>query len=763
MRVKTIIKTALISAVSIPLIVIIAVGTSGCAALFPRHRLLDERLATIPHASAPISYPVTIHWNDQQIPFIEASTDRDLAFSLGVVHAHLREAQMTILKRISQGRLAEMVGPLATNIDHALRILDFGRAVDDTEQRLPPTTREFLEAFVDGLNYHQQHALTEPPEFGLLGLSREPWSVKDILRMSRVAGTDINWLVYFNLLSINDPTERASAWRAILALGAESMTSFKANDEVKTLGALLSSNSRSGSNAFAISPSRSLSGGAILASDPHLGLRLPNFWLLLGMKSPSYHAVGMMIPGVPIMGLGRNECLAWGGTNMRANSSELYDVSDLPREQITARKVTINQRLWLPADREIRNSPYGPILTDASFFQDKGLPEIALKWMGHEPTDEISAFLKVTRACSPAEFRSAFETFGVSGQNMLFATTKGEIGQVLAATLPRRTSYPPPSPIRKPSDTSVHWDERDTALSLPWIVNPREGFVASSNNKPTHQGPPVGFLFSPNDRVERLQSLISEGGKLSLDEIKRIQRDVVSVPAKDLARFFGKRSSLENLDSSHQRAVQELQRWDGSYASSSAGALTFEVFLDSLVEDLSVRHAFPEFVNSFDQWGVIVGFLRPAFERLPQDSHREALTTALAHAEDALRRYQNWGGLHRLSVGHPLAGVPVLGRFFVVSEYPASGSRETVLKSSHRLQSKRHNASFGSQSRFIADLSSPNENYFVLLGGQDGWLGSENYADQVPAFMKGEYLRIPLEVSEVDRAFKRKITFSSLP
>ena len=50
---------------------------------------------------------------------------------------------------------------------------------------------------------------------------------------------------------------------------------------------------------------RSRSGGAILANDPHLGIFLPNAWLIVGLKSPSYHAVGLMAPGLPIFAIGR--------------------------------------------------------------------------------------------------------------------------------------------------------------------------------------------------------------------------------------------------------------------------------------------------------------------------------------------------------------------------------------------------------------------------------------------------------------------------
>src|SRR5215469_11718895 len=54
---------------------------------------IEERLAMLPRAGAPVERPVTIRWNRHQVPFIIAESDRDLAAALGVVHAHLRLGQ----------------------------------------------------------------------------------------------------------------------------------------------------------------------------------------------------------------------------------------------------------------------------------------------------------------------------------------------------------------------------------------------------------------------------------------------------------------------------------------------------------------------------------------------------------------------------------------------------------------------------------------------------------------------------------------------
>src|SRR5579871_4822313 len=69
-----------------------------------------ERLAMMPASGAPLSQPVSVWFDEHQIPFIEAETDEDLAVALGVVHAHLRLAQMELMRRATQGRLAELIG-----------------------------------------------------------------------------------------------------------------------------------------------------------------------------------------------------------------------------------------------------------------------------------------------------------------------------------------------------------------------------------------------------------------------------------------------------------------------------------------------------------------------------------------------------------------------------------------------------------------------------------------------------------------------------
>ena len=99
--------------------------------------------------------------------------------------------------------------------------------------------------------------------------------------------------------------------------------------------------------------------------------------------------------------------------------------------------------------------------------------------------------------------------------------------------------------------------------------------------------------------------------------------------------------------------------------------------------------------------------------------------------------------------------LPVLGRAFVLGSYPVGGSRETPMKSGHGLVTGPHEVSFGSMARQISDMADPDSNWFTLFGGQDGWLGSAAFADQVPLWRERRGIRMPLRPETVAAEFPR--------
>ncbi len=727
----------------------------GCALLapLPEPTTLSERLSMIPGKGAPIAGRTVIHWDRHQIPFIEAESDEDAAVALGLVHAHLRLGQMEVLRRVSQGRIAEMGGPLATDIDYGVRLLDFDRAVADIEAQLPAETRAWLEGFVKGINHYQENVKRLPLEFEVLGLEREPWRVADILTFGRLAGADVNWLVWFNILKLRSREDWPRIWERLVENGSESTPSFEVAREQALLGRLLAGLSRSGSNSFAIAPGKTRDGGAILANDPHLGIFAPNVWLIAGIKSPSYHAVGLMAPGLPIFAIGRNPWIAWGGTNMRAASSELYDVSGLAPDQIREREESIAIRWWFDRKVTVRETPWGPILSDAPQLAELTGPDFALRWSGHLASDEITAVLKASRARDFQEFRAAFTGFATPGQNMLYADARGNIGQVMAVRLPNRNGLPPEDVILSPKSREAAWQDLVGVLDLPFSLNPAKGYLASANNRPTQGETQIGYFFSPNDRVDRLSQLLEGRSDLDLDAVRTIQRDVYMESSVALRNVLLEKIAALDLAaqlSERERAVVHLLRdWDGHYRATSRGALAFELVRDAFTRQFYEISFGEQDWAAFANVGRIKSLLREDVERADPGALSRALIAALQAAAERIDDFETWGDMHRLELSHPLAFLPLVGNRYRFADLAIGGSSDTLMKTAHGTTSARHATRYGSNARHVSDLSDMDLNYFVLLGGQDGWLNSSTFLDQLRLWTQGDYIQMPLRLEKV--------------
>jgi penicillin amidase len=734
------------------LLSVVAPLMSACAALMPGRVTTQERIAAFPTRRLPLDQAVTVRWNQYQVPWIEAQTDHDLAFTLGLVHAHLRLGQMALAKRIVQGRLSESAGPSTVQIDRLLRTIDFGYAAADSEARMSPATHAWMQAFVDGLNWYQQHAASKPPEYGLLALRDEPWTIRDVLAIARLAGTDVNWLVDSRLMQARLKPDWPQTWERALAAGTDSTASFASSEQGALISHLFAGSSRSGSDAVAVAPSHSASGAALLASDPHLGMTLPNFWILVGLKSPTYHAVGLMPPGLPVLGLGRNDDIAWSGTNMHAAASDLYDVSGSAPDTVKEQQQRIGTRFWFDSKVTIRRAPPGPIVSDLSVFPGRPGETVALRWTGHEASDEIGAFLGVMRAKSADEFRQALAGYSVGGENMLCATRGGDICQVMAVHLPMRAAAAPTDLVRRVDDPAALWHGEADALTLPWALNPPTGLLASANNRAAPTPYPIGYFFPTSERVERLYALLGAKQKLSLDDLGSLQRDTLSLAALALKTALIAAIKESKAAETSSVFLEELESWDGGYEADSRGPVAFELLLYRLSQRL-YGSANGEVPATKSDWSYLVRYLPADLAARPEADRRALIEAATRGAAADSSRYRDWGDMHRLRIGHALTGVPVIGGLFVLDDYGVGGSRNTIMKTAHGLVNGRHDVTYGSQSRQLCDMSDPDRNQFVLLGGEDGWLGSANFADQVELWRKGRTITMPLTAAAVAAQF----------
>ena len=737
----------------------LALVLSSCALLapLPKQKDVAERLQAFPTRGLPLDGPVTIRWSERQIPFIEAGSDGDAAFALGLVHAHLRLGQMATMRMIARGRVSEMIGPLGVDIDHGLRTLAYARAVAEIERTMDEDALAWVRRFVDGVNHYQDTAAALPHDFSVLGLEPEPWTVQDVFATGRLAGTDVNWLVWADLLPLRARAGWSELWARLVEGGAVAVAGSGGGGVTAQAQRWLGGLSKSGSNSVAVAGHRTDTGGALIANDPHLGILVPNVWLIAGVHSPSYHAVGLMAPGLPIFAIGRNPHIAWGGTNMRAASSDLYDVSDVPASEIDERRESIGVRWWFDSDVTVRETRWGPIVTDAPLLADLDLPPLALKWTGHDASDEIGAMLAVSRARDFAAFRAAFDSFAVPGQNMLYADGEGNIGQVMAVRLPGRSG--PPADIAL--DTAAHddsWSAMSTSRDLPYSLNPESGYLVSANNRPqAATGVPVGFFFSRDDRVERMAALIEAEGAVGVETLKTLQQDVYmssSVALRDL--FVAKLDALgmsAPTEAGSKEAIARLRDWDGEYRPDSLGAVAFEQFRHGFTARFYTLLYGEDDGEAFASVGRRTALLHEDIAAADEETLRRALASGLETAAGGLDAFAGWGEMHRLSLAHPLANVPLIGGRYEFAEAGVGGSSATLMKTAHDATGDRHTVDYGSNARHISDMTDPDENYFVLLGGQDGWFNSTTMLDQWALWRRGAYVRVPLTLAEVRARF----------
>ena len=726
--------------------------------LVPPRIATKKRLESFPTEGLPIEQPVVVRWNQYQVPYIEAQSDDDLAFTLGLIHSHLRGSHISLMRLVARGRLSELAGPLAKEIDYALRLLDFPRATEQMFARMPPDTQRWITRFVDGLNHYQSLGLRRSREMRLIGLKTEPWTISDVLTVGRLMGADYNWLTFLTLLPERKEDSFADLWRHILEAGGGLSEDGISKEPAIAITKRLVSAGRAGSNSVAVAPKRSMSGAGMVATDTHLGLAMPNIWLMAGLKSPSMEVVGLMLSGLPFVCIGRTPHLAWGGTNLRAAGTDLYDVSSLPDDEIETEVTTIKMRFRGTTQRTIRRTRFGPILSDAPFFPGDKDAKIAMRWVGHEATDEVTPFLSVARARTPEEFRAAFARYGVPSQNMVFADKEGNIGQIIATTLPIRRHYPDDDFVRDATDPAEDWDGFVEAEDMPHILNPREGVLVSANNKPPPSPVPVGFNFDAGDRLNRMYDLLNSRVRISTEDLETFLCDASSPRAAGIAKQLGARIEELELGVDEAALARRLLDWDGDYAIDSSGAVAFETLLANLVPLITDGSALTGFTHYQTQWAFFVAHFQRIYDELEPARRDTLLGKAASQAARDAARHRTWGDMHRVKVAHILGSVPLIGRAFSLGDIPSEGSRQTLFKSSHGLVKDRHFSDFGSMARHISDLADEDANWFVLFGGQDDWIGSESFADQVPLWQERRYIRMPLRPESVAADFPHVTT-----
>ncbi|MBL8669226.1 MAG: penicillin acylase family protein [Alphaproteobacteria bacterium] len=781
---------------------------------------------TVGTAQLPgLSAPASITRDKDGIPWIRAASALDAWTALGFVHAQDRLTQMEMTRRFVSGRLSEVVGQRALPSDKLVRTLGLRQSAERSLAAASPDFRAVLDAYAAGVNAGvAARPGPLPIEFVLARIDWEPWTALDGLLWGKAMALQLsgNWrseLMRARLLAVlpperidelyppDDPTGpstiRASdaapgatpkAARAELGAGARTALAGLAVPRLPDLPPPF--DVAGASNVWAVAGQRTDTGGAILATDPHLGLQTPAMWYLARIEAPGLALAGATVPGVPAMVVGHNGQVAWAFTTTHADTQdfvvERVDPAD-PRRYLTPsgslpfeqRTETILSSDGPPVQLAVRATRHGPVITGLDETADDATRTVgqatgigaaallALAWPLLLETDRsMEGLVRLNLARDRQEFVTVAPLVNAPIQNVFYADRAGNIGFMAPGLIPVRESHDGRYPVTG-WDRPRIWSGYVPAAQMPSAANPPDGVLINANNRivPPDYPFPISLDWPEPYRARRIGELLAGPAPVSLDRSAAAQLDSVSLLARELLPLMlaaAGEAPPSAEDVREATALKLLAAWDGEMLAARPEPLLFLAWAKELSWGLYADELGP-LARDFHYWHP--RFLRAVLSgqahwcddvRTPDrrescaEVARAALVRAVAGLADRLGGEPaswRWGDVHEARFRHPLLGsLPLVGGWFGRS-VASDGDDFTVNRASPAFRSGaaawRHVS--GASLRVVFDMADPDSSRFMIATGQSGDVLSPHYVDMVERWRDGVPVRLPRQAPEDGR------------
>ena len=725
------------------------------------------------------------------VPHIYADNLHDLFFAVGYAQAQDRLWQMDFTRRLASGRLSEVVGQPAIEIDRLMRRVGFHRTSETDVETATERERAVLDAFSAGINAYMDRAKA-PLEFSILRYRPEAWRPQDTLAIGRLIGWSLsgNWdseimrswtISRFGAeLSAELNPGYPRGHKVIVPPGTESVgPGPDLRPDFEGVIELAGAGTGGMSNNWAVNGDRSATGKPLLASDPHLPLGIPAIWWEMHIDSPELKAAGVGMPGMPGVFMGHNERIAWGMTAAMADGDDLFveqinpddpsqyrhkdawEQGEVIREEIPVRKGE-------PIVENVLVTRHGPVVSPAIEGEERTL---ALRSVTLDPCSQIDTQLMLMGARNWNEFREALSEWPMPSLNFAYADVDGNIGYQLAGKVPIRGKGHGVVPA--PGWTGDHeWTGYVPFDELPNAYNPPTGWVASANNKIVDDDYPhfLAANWADGYRQQRIVDMIEERDKHTVEDFQEMQVDQLSLSATELVPLI---LQLNARDEASERALNHLRAWDYRVAADSVAACVYEVYYTELVrraieekvgdwsEYFMGRGVHPMrrngmFFNAAHGWLLEKMRERPAwFEgKTWHEVMEDCLATATADLSIRLGPEVStwrWGRLHKQIFKHPLGEVRGLDRVFNRGPVAVGGDSNTVWQASYAPYHSYELNSFTASWRQVIDMSDFNNSVGTLPTGESGHAGSKHYGDRIGPWSRGEYHPLPWDRTEVEK------------
>lgn len=748
------------------------------------------RAASMP-SSARATIPgldgeVRVTYDDRGVPHIFAASARDAYRALGYVVARDRLFQLEVQWRAGAGRLTELVGPRALEIDRFTRGIGLPAAAERKLAGLDSGSSgwEALHSYADGVNafIDGMNARDMPMEYWLLGTRPSRWepinSLHLLNRMGQTlsfnptemlrlrAASLIGWEATDVLFPFDSPiqepvqpTARSAPRVDFPRIPPPGQPASDTRQSLRMMQSLLPpalldvEPGSIGSNSWAVSPGRAAADHALLAGDPHLELTLPSIWYEVHIVVPDELDVyGVTIPGAPWVIIGFNRDVAWTFTNHDADVVDFYQETV---DESSAPSSYLLDGAWEPLAmrvEEYRGTDGRAIATDTLRYSHRGplrrVSErwLSLRWTVYEPWLDEEVFPAINRASSAEAFVDAIRGWVAPSQNMLVADRRGAIAVRSPGFFPIRPEGRRGDVIQDGRTRASDWVGWRAVEAFPFAMNPAQGYLATANQQsidPQVRGGYFGTVWPSPWRALRINELLRADSAVTADAMRRYQTDAGSARADMFVpAFLAAAAARPGLEEA-RRAALLLARWDRRYTKENDRAVLFEEAMrelarrtwDELIErDGTQLVATPGDVMLAvlltDPTNVWWDDRRTAARETRDDVLAASLAAALATVSERHGPPDEggwrWDRRRHANVQHPLQ-LPALSALQV----PVQGGPGLLNPS---FGDGRHGASW----RMVVELAEEPRGWSIYPGGQSGHPLSTRYRDRIATWSSGE-------------------------
>jgi len=668
------------------------------------------------------------------VPHIYGKTDADAVFGLLYTQCEDDFNRLETNYLDAMGRLAEVDGEKALYHDLRARLFMDTLQARAIYQKSPTDLKLLLDAFAAGSNYY---LATHPNVQPRLLRRFQPWMP-----------------LMFSEGSIGGNISAVSLERIKAFYGQKKSSSWLNHDVFKQ------DREPTGSNGFAIAPSKTANGHALLLINPHTSFYFRSEVQMASQQG--LNAYGAVTWGQFFIYQGFNQHCGWMHTSSQADSMDeyletiekkdgkFYYKYDGKLRPVLTQKVVLPYRdgaQLLRKEFTVYRTHHGPVVGQKSEQQ-----WVTLRMM-NEPLHALQQSYLRTKATGYTSFQEVMKLNGNATNNTVFADSKGSIAYWHGNFMPKRN---PQFDWGQPVDGSTsktEWQGFHGVNELVQVHNPASGFIQNCNSTPyTVAGPsspePTKYpkYMAPdaeNYRGLNAVRVLSQKAVFTLDTLIAAADDPHLTAFDDmlpaLLTAYQPTSAEKAAAPALAEAIGVLRAWNHNYSKTSVAQTVAIYWAERLLAKARAR--IPEAQPQLDY----IGFTKFALANTSPAEKVAALSEAI---DDLIRDFGTWktawGDINRYqrltgrveeTYDDQQPSLPVAFTSSAWGSLAAFGARAYP-------GTKKRYGTVGNSFVAVVEFGPRIVARSVVTGGQSSQPGAKHFTDQADLYCNGRFKEV---------------------